>query len=228
MNVISCRRRRLTGGAVFLSLAALVAGCGPSLSPTASTPAPSLGVAPSQGLPSLSGTPSERLTAALTALLDGYTFDTVLTVGGIEAARVTGRWFGDASELSISSGGATVTYRIIPPNAWLQEDSGTWLEADAATATVDPLTPLLSPSGVETTSSSAGADSLVATYPAAALGLAGTDPVTVTISIAADGTITTRYEVTLETGTGVSETVLKAESAQEPILAPSPLAAPNS
>ncbi|MBI2762181.1 MAG: hypothetical protein HYX54_00245 [Chloroflexi bacterium] len=223
------RRRRPKGGAVFLSLAVIVAGCGPSLPPAASTSRPADSV-PSPESSNVGGTPEGRLTTALMALKGGYTFETVLAVGGIEAASVAGRWYQGASELSITSSGATVTYRIIPPSAWLQDESGAWVEADAASATADPLSPLLAPSGIEIAAGpggSDGTDAIVATYPAAALGLQGTDPVTVTISIAADGTISTRYETTLATGVGVSETVLKPAPAQDPISAPSPLPAPT-
>ncbi len=228
VNPIPWKRRRLTGGAALLCLTALIAACGPFLPPPAPTPGTSVAAVPSQAPPSVSsvsGTPAERLALALMALQGGYTFDTTLRVGDKEAARVVGRWYGDASELSISSGGATVTYRIIPPSAWLQEDTGVWVEADAAATTGDPMTLLLSPLRVEASAGSGDVDQIVATYPATALGLTGPDPVSVTISIATDATITTRYEAATDAGLGISETVLKAAPSQDPIVAPSPLPA---
>lgn len=225
VNPITWKRRRLTGGAALLCLTALIAACGPFLPPPTPTPGASAIVVPSQAPPNVSGTPAERLAQAFAALQGGYTFETILLVGDQEAARVVGRWYGDASELSISSGGATVTYRVIPPSAWLQEDTGAWVEADAAATTGDPLTPFLSPLGVEASTGSAGVDELVATYPATALGFTGPDPVLVRISIASDGTITTHYEAATDAGLGISDSVLRAAPSQDPIVAPSPLPA---
>ncbi len=202
----------------------LAAACGqatPTSPPPGGTPS---GTAGSPG-PSFSGTPAERLTRAFASLRAGYTFDSTLTVKGKPAATVAGRRVGDASELVIESGGAKVTYRIIPPAAWLQQVEGEWIEAGSAVPTGDPLALLLAPLTVESGSGSSDADQLRATYPAAALGLSGTDPVIVTISISGDGSITARYETTVDGDPGVSETVLRPAGSQEPILAPSPLPA---
>ncbi len=201
----------------------LLAGCGPFLPPSTDGPAPS--AAATQPAPTFVGTPSERLTRALTALKGGYTFETTLTVAGKDAAHVAGRWFGNNSELSITSGGATVTYRILPPTAWIEDDTGVWAEADASSAPTDPLTVLLAPIDVAAGSGSAGVDTLVATYPAKAFGLAGPDALSVTISIAPDGSIGTHYEATSDAGLGTSETTLIPAPSQDPILAPSPLPA---
>lgn len=204
-------RRRLPGGAAFLCLAVILAGCGPLLPPATGPSNPGAAVA--------SQAPAVQLTDALGKLRAGYTFDTTLRVGNKDAAQVTGRWNAGSSEIAITSGGATVTYRIIPPGAWIQDDAGVWAEAEAPTTTGDPLSILLAPTSVASAAGSGG--QLVATYPATALGLPGTDPVSVTFSIGADGTITTRYEATTDGGLGVSETTLRPAPAQDPILEPS-------
>ena len=191
------------------------------------TPQASAAALPTQAQPSFSGTPTERLTRALTAFQGGYTFETTVKVAGIEAAHVVGRWFGSASELSISSGGATITYRIIQPKAYVQNAAGMWAEADAPAASGDPLSGLLAPSSVSAGTGVPGADQVVATYPPKALGLTGADPVSVTISIAADGSITAHYQTPTSAGLATAETVIKAAATQAPILAPSPLPSPS-
>lgn len=209
-------RRRLPGGAALLCLATILAGCGPLLPPATGSPTPGAAVA--------SQAPAVQLADALGKLRTGYTFETTLRVGDKDAAQVTGRWYAGSSEIAITSGGATVTYRIVPPGAWIQDDAGVWAEAEAPATTGDPLSILLAPTSVAT----AGAGStgqMVATYPATELGLPGTEPVSVIFSIGDDGTITARYEATTDAGLSVSETSLMPAPAQDPILAPFPLPA---
>lgn len=205
------KRRRLPGGAALLCLATILAGCGPLLPPATGSPTPGVAVA--------SLAPTVQLTGALSKLRAGYTFDTTLRIGDKDAAHVTGRWYAGSSEIAITSGGATVTYRIVPPGAWIQDDAGVWAEAEAPITTGDPLSVLLAPTSVAVATGSTG--QLVATYPAAALGLPGADPISVTFSIGADGTITARYDATTDAGVATSETTLKPAPTQDSILAPS-------
>lgn len=207
------KRRRPLGGAAVLCLATILAGCGPLLPPTAAP------IATSSAIQSLA--PIGQLTGALSALRVGYTFETVLRVADQDAAHLTGRWSGGSSEVAITSGGATATYRLIPPHAWIQDDTGTWQEAETPAATGDPLVVLLAPLSV----TADGAGHLLATYAASALGLPGADPVAVTISLGADGTIVARYEAQTDAGLSISETTLKPAPQQELIVAPSPLPA---
>ena len=209
------KRRRPPGGAALLCLAVILAGCGPLLPPATGSSTPS---------DQASQAPVLQLTDALGGLRAGYTFDTTLRIGDKDAAHVTGRWYGGSSEIAITSGGATVTYRIVPPGAWIQDDAGVWVEAEAPATSGDPLSLLLAPTSVATASVGSGGQ-LVATYPATALGLPGTEPVSVTFSIGDDGTVTARYETATDAGLGVSETTLRPAPAQDPILAPSPLPA---
>ena len=228
-RTITRKWRPLTGGAASFCLALVIATCGtrtgattaPGASATSAatlnasgTPAPA---------PSFIGTPAERLARALQGLGPGYTFETTVRVGNQVAAHVSGRRFGAASELVIESGGASATYRIVPPTAWIQQAGGDWVEAAGTVPSGDPLAPLLTPLTVDTLPTTTADDQLRATYPAAALGLSGSDPVTVTIGIAADGTVTARYEATVGGVLGTSQTTLTPKSAQDPILAPSPL-----
>ena len=205
------KRRRPPGGAALLCLAVILAGCGPLLPPATGPSAPSSDQA---SLP-----PAVQLTDALGKLRVGYTFDTTLRIGDKDAAHVTGRWSAGSSEIAITSGGATVTYRIVPPGAWIQDDAGVWAEAEAPATSGDPLSILLTPTSV-----AAGAGNtrqLVATYPATAFGLPGAEPVSVAFSIGDDGSITARYEATTDAGLGISETTLKPAPTQDPIVAPS-------
>lgn len=214
------KRRRPLGGAALLCLAAILAGCGPLLPPATDSatgsPNPSASLASKE--------PALQLTDALGGLRAGYTFDTTLRIGDKDAAHVVGRWYAGANEIAITSGGATVTYRTVPPGAWIQEDTGAWVEAEAPATTGDPLSILLAPMSIAAADSGSSWQ-LVATYPAAALGLPGTEPVSVMFAIGDDGTITARYETNSDAGLAVSETTLKPAPAQDPILAPSPLPA---
>lgn len=208
------KRRRPLGGAALLCVGVILAGCGPVLPPATGLSTPSNLASPA---------PALQLTDALGKLRAGYTFETTLRVGDKDAANVIGRWYGGSSEIAITSGGATVTYRIVPPGAWIQDDTGVWAEAEAPTTTADPLSILLAPGSVAAGAGSTG--QLVATYPAAALGLPGTEPVSVAFSIGVDGTIIARYETRTDVGVGTSETTLKPAPAQDPIVAPSPMPA---
>ncbi len=90
----------------------------------------------------------------------------------------------------------------------------------------DPLAPLLEPLDAQPLSSSGDAVQVRATYPAAALGLAGTDPVAVTITVAPDGAVTARYTTTVNGVEATSETLLVPTPTGPPIVAPSPSARP--
>jgi hypothetical protein len=203
-----------------------VAACGPASTgtpgATASTSAPGAS-------PTVAAKPEQRLATALGPLQRGYTFDTTITVDKQVAATVTGRRFGNSSELSITSNNLTVTYRVIPPSAWFRQETGDWVVAQEPGSTADPLAPLLTPTTVKAGAGAAGVDELDASYPPGTLGVKGTDPVAVIFLIAADGTVTVRYETTVAltaggSKTGVSETILHPAPIQDPIAAPSPLA----
>ncbi len=216
-------RRHLFGGAVSLCLAVILTACSPtapSSIPATGTPGPSASPRPS---PTATVPAGDRLSAALQPLDGGYTFETTVTVGGTPAVHATGRRLGSSSELTVDSGGVSVTYRIIPPKAWLMSESGDWAPATDPGSSADPLAPLLAPTAVTSVAGAAGVDTLEATYPATALGLTGTGSIKVTVAIAGDGSVTVRYETPVGTQTSVSETVFHAAPTQDPIVPPSPL-----
>ena len=223
-------RLRQAGRAALLCLAALVAACGPSGpatrppdgSPAGTTPPATGSARPGAGgsaSPSIA--PAERLAGALTALQAGYTFDTTVTVGGQIAARVRGRRLGGASELVIESGGSSVTYRIVPPRSWVLEQGSEWAALEGTVAGGDPLAPLLEPQGLELVATSGETLQVRATYPASALGLPGSDPVAVMMTVAPGDTVTARYATEVNGSEAISETVLEPATTQDPIVAPS-------
>jgi len=227
-----------TSGAALLCLSFVIGACGaastaaapPGATPAVAAPTQSTGSPSTQPSPAGTLSPkaaSERLTGALGVLQAGYTFDTTLTVGGQVAAHVTGRRLGDASELTIESGGVPVTYRIIPPRSWILDDSGEWIEAEGDTPGGDPLAGLLEPSDLEPVATSDGTVKVRATYPATALGLAGPDPVTVTITLGPEGAVSAMYATTVNGSEAVSGTVLQPAPDQDPIVAPPASAAPS-
>jgi len=231
-RTVENQQRRLTGGAAFVCLAALVAACG-SAGPTpagsaatssSSQPATSSASQPAAAAP---GSPTEQLDAALTALEAGYTFDTTVSVSDKVAAEIQGRRFGNASELVILSGGASVTYRILPSGSWLKEEGKAWVEADTTATPTDPLAPLLAAQSVEAMPDATGVTQLKATYPAGAFGLSGKDPVTVIVTLGSDGTVTAKYTTTVNGNQSVSQTVLKPAPSQDPIIAPVPGPSPS-
>jgi hypothetical protein len=229
------RPRRAGGAALLLILSFILAACG-----SAATAAPS-GVsaasAASSAGPSAaaaSSTPAattaaDRLAAAFAGLAGGYTFDTTITVGGKVATHVSGRSVGGASEFVLESGGQSVTYRSVPPQAWVQKSGSGWTLVTSGGPAGDPLGQLAKPQGTSVTSDDPAALVVDATYAPSALGLSGTDPVHVTLTVAADGSITATYTNPSNGGTATSTTVLKPTPGQQPIAAPStaPSASPG-
>ncbi len=222
-------RLRRSGGAALLAVALLVTACGGSgaggPSVTASAGPPTASTTPTTA--SL-GTPADRLTAALGAMAAGYTFDTSVTVAGKVATHVSGRWVGGGSEFVVESGGQSVTYRTLPPHAWVLKPGSDWVQVDGQLAGGAPLDALTKPQG--TTVASDGPDGLVidAAYPATALGLAGTAPVTVRMTLAKDGSVTATYTTDTTAGKAESTTILKPAAGEAPIVAPSAAPSPTS
>ena len=160
---------------------------------------------------------ADLLAAALEPLRAELSFETSVTVDGAVVVSANGRSVGAASELSVTTAGRTVDYLRVPPRAWAREAGGKWVLVDAATAPTAPLDVLATPATLALVASDGGSSSLTATYPAAALGLTG-DPVTVTITTAAQG-VTFTYETTVSGRRTASTTTLRP-SAGDPIVAP--------
>jgi hypothetical protein len=198
---------------------ALVA-CQPG-GPTPSSGGPTPGA--SQPAPGASAA-ADHLAAAIEGLAAGYTFDTTVSVGGQVATHVFGRSAGGASDFVVESNGAEITYRTIPPRSWVKQAGKPWVAVDSGVPDGDPLAALTKPSSVTVTADDPKGLRLQASYPPAALGLTGTKPVEVTISVAPDGSVQASYGVPLGAGRATSLTTLTPSPGQEPIVAPSPIA----
>jgi hypothetical protein len=202
----------------LILVAAILGACGAGRA----SPSPGLGQPPivpsgSATAPAITASPIDRLTAALGPLRAGYSFDTTVTVAGQLAAHLVGRRMGNASEMEMESGGASVTYRMVPPNSWVMKADGDWLEAEGQVPTGDPLAPLLQPLSVEAVPDS---NQLRITYPASALGLTGNEPMTVLLVPASDGMVTVTWTATSGGRTQSSTTVFRPATG-DPIVPPS-------
>jgi len=160
---------------------------------------------------------ADLLAAVLEPLRAASAFETSVTVDDAVVVSATGRSVGAASKASVTTANRTVDYIRVPPRAWAREQGGSWVLVDAASAPAGPLDALSSPTTLLVVTSDAGTTTFTATYPAAALGLAGA-PVTVTI--AADGKgVTFTYAATTAGHSTVSRTTLRPSPA-DPIVTP--------
>lgn len=164
--------------------------------------------------------PAARLDSALSTMANGYSFESTVTAGGKFATRATGTWIGGTSEFVVTAKGASVTYRTVPPRSWVLEKGKTWVELDATMPGGDPLDALKQPTSAVDGPTVAGQDSIRASYPAAALGLASPATVVVDIAIGGDGTVTARYASGSGSASATSETVLKPDAGIPRIVAP--------
>jgi hypothetical protein len=215
-------RLRLTGGAVLICLALALAACQPG-GPTPAGGSSNKGPSPSAaGSPATA--PADRLAAAMDGLAVGYTFDTTVSVAGQVATHAFGRAAGGASDFVVESNGAQITYRTIPPRSWVKQAGKAWVAVGSGVPEGDPLAALSTPSSLTVTGDDPNALELRADYPPAALGLTGTKPVEVTLTLGSDGSVRATYAVPLGAGSATSATTLTPASGQEPIVAPSPIA----
>jgi hypothetical protein len=164
--------------------------------------------------------PAERLAAAFATMVRGYTFESTVSVGGRTATHASGRWLDGASEFVIEASGSSVTYRTIPPHAWVLKPGG-WVAVSGAVPGGDPLDALARPTATTVDAQTPEGLRLPGPYPAAALGLLGTDPVNVSLLIRPDGTLAATYSADLQSGVATSEVVIKPAPSQDPIIPPS-------
>jgi hypothetical protein len=151
----------------------------------------------------------------------GYQFDATVTIAGQTATHAAGRWLAGRSEFVVESGGVSLTYRSIPPRSWVLQDGADWVELAEKAPSGDPLEPFRHPIAVTVTSEDAEALVLEATYAPKTLGLGGTSPVPVELSIATDGRTTATYTVDSTGGPATTVTVLVAANGA-PIAVPKP------
>jgi hypothetical protein len=161
--------------------------------------------------------PATYLATALAPLRAASAFETRVDLGGATVVSVKGRTVGDASRLTVVNDGKAVEYIEVPPKAWAREPKGKWVLVAAEQAPASPLDALAKPLDVIADADHPGPGALVATYPAAALGLEGA-PLTVQITIAGR-TVTFRYTATTE-GHETSSTTTIGPGSAEPITAP--------
>jgi hypothetical protein len=162
------------------------------------------------------------LTAAFERLKDAYAFESTVTVGAEVATRAVGTWVDGTSEVEVESGAATVTYRSLPPRAWVREgDDGDWVELAGDAPTDDPLDGLRSPSTVSLAALVGDAVELLATYPAASLGLRSEAPVTVSLTLGGDESVVARYETDVAGQPATAQTTMRPLANATPIPAPS-------
>ena len=189
-------------GAAALFLVALLAGCQP---------------APAQ--PTTTSAAHPRLTSTLQALVPGYTFEATVTLAGSVATRAIGRWVNGAGEFVIEAEQSELTYRTVPPRAWVLDDESRWIELDSGSPLGNPIDALLKPTTLTTVGERDGDLDLRATYPAAAFGLSG-DPVTVDLHFDADGSVVATYRTATPAGEAVSETRMTPAANLEPVPVP--------
>jgi putative hemolysin len=158
------------------------------------------------------------LQQAFDQLAAGYHFVSTASVNGTPAIAAEGDQIGGALRQVVTSQGKTVEYVVLPEGTWVAEN-GEWSELETAAPIGDPIVPLRSPLSVAVESSTPELTTLVAAFPAAAVGLPGDQPVNVTFVLA--GTALTSIRYTSPDGAAVSETTISPLTDTTPITAPS-------
>lgn len=215
--------------ATCLLAAAALGACGPSgpsaTAAAATGSAPASGPAASAGAGAPSSAPSptapaDRLADSFAAMAGGYTYTATVTVGADTVSTATGRSVGGASEFVLATGGTSVTYRAVPPRAWVQQPGEAWVEVSGQVPPGSPLEALTASTAITVVSDAPDALVVDAAYPASALGLAGSDAVTVRLSVAPEGTITAAFQTLAGDRAAVSTSVFTPAAGLEPIVAP--------
>ena len=223
------RHARFAGSAVALLL--LIAACGgPTVTVPGSTASAGASSATTSAVPGASGSSvaaGDRLATAFASMAAGYTFDSTITVTGKVATHATGRWVAGSSEFVIESGGIAITYRTIPPVAWVLKPGTDWVVVAGAVPGGDPLDALSKPLSSAITANGADGLSVVGRYAPGDLGLTASGSVPVSLLIAPDGSVTATYSVDTTGGTSTSVVILRPAVNPEPVVAPSPAANPS-
>ncbi|MEP6660734.1 MAG: hypothetical protein ABJD24_12535 [Acidimicrobiales bacterium] len=231
------RRHNLTGwlraSGAILVVGLVAAGCSSSAGNSAAISAPvnsgssttgataavpgatTAPTAPGETVP-----PHVALTAALDALAPGYQFDSNASLGDSTPLSISGRVIGSGSDLAVTNGGVTLEYVQVPPQAWARDQKGDWVELTTDVPVSSPLDSLKQPTKVDNLAESAAGRHLQATYPASALGGAGTDPVVVDVVIGSDGSVTAIYPATVGAQQATITSILRPAADTSPITAP--------
>jgi hypothetical protein len=186
---------------------------------TAATPLPAATAAPTTPaapLPLPDG--PTVLLQSLDALAPGYHFVITATVQGEVALTTEGDQIGASSRQTLTSQGVAVDYIVLPEGTWKGE-GGVWEELEVPAPAVDPLAAFRSPTAVTVVSHTAELTVLNATYPAAAFGVPGDQPVTVAIELS--GTTLRSLSYTTPDGASASRTDISPLVDLTPITSPS-------
>ncbi len=157
------------------------------------------------------------LAQSLDALAPGYHFAITATRDGQVALTTEGDQIGLAARQTVTSQGITVDYIVLPEGTWKGE-AGAWEELEEPLPPVDPLAVLRTPSTVAVVAHTAELTTLTATYPAAALGVPGDQPITVAFELT--GTTMRSFSYTTPDGTATSRTDISPLVDTTPITSP--------
>jgi hypothetical protein len=220
LGACSSDESRSAGSTVPIAIAAGAAASPATSVPVTAAPSAAATPAPPPPPPTAPALPDGPtvLLQSLDALAPGYHFVITVTLDGQVALTTEGDQIGLSSRQTVTSQGVAVSYIVLPEGTWKGE-AGVWDELEVPTPAVDPLAVFRAPSAVTVTGHSAELTTLSATYPAAALGLTGDQPVAVAIELT--GTSLRSLSYTTPDGTGTSRTDISPLVDTTPITSPS-------
>jgi len=163
--------------------------------------------------------PTELLTAALATYAGGYDFSTTTTVNDQEVSTQTGRWLEGASHLTVESGDGVVEFIITDAGQWTRLPGEEWEELEGTPSTGYPLEGMDNPESIALISTADDRTALLATYPAAAVGLSG-DPVDVTLVFTGGNLVGFSFTADLDGTIVSSDTSLAPPTDTTPITSP--------
>ena len=170
---------------------AAVTSVGETAQPQTEPPAPTVA-------PTVPVDGNAALQAALAALAPGYHFNTTITIDGVVVLTADGDKVGDGTRLGVVRDNVVVQYIITPAGTWVQPEGGEWDQLDTPAATTDPVSALALPLGVTVDSVVDATTSLTVSVNPGGLGLVGTDPVNVSVALAAGTLRTVTYTTTVD------------------------------
>jgi hypothetical protein len=205
--------------AVPVAVAVVEPAAAPATAAPVTTAAP-VETTPATPPPTVPIDAAAMLVQSLDAVVGGYHFRTSVTVAGVEVLVSEGDRVGNGTRLTIWTGGTSLSYLITPAGAWVVPDGGEWQALDTPPATTDPLAALRVPTAVSGTSYDGVAATIVASVPAAALGVPSDGTADVQITVNGPTLQQVRYSATIDGRTADVTTVFG------PIVDPSPVVAP--
>lgn len=181
----------VAGQAVTSTVAPTVTSVGEPAQPQTEPPAPTVA-------PTVPVDANAALQAALAALAPGYHFNTTITIDGVAVLTADGDKVGDGTRLGVVRDNVVVQYIITPAGTWVQPDGGEWDVLDTPAATTDPVGALALPLGVTVDSVVDATTRLTVSVNPSGLGLVGTDPVNVSVTLASGAMQTVTYSTAVD------------------------------